>query len=223
LPGSQGGDYNDPSCFHRGDWSGRCWDCGEPEQASRAGVSILNAELTPKRIELLHELMPTLSTVAVLANPTGLNDGVKEVQSAAENLRLRLRMLHASTEAEIDIAFATLAQIGAGALVITPDPFFNARTGQLAALALHRRIPAVYQYREFAAAGGLISYGGRGLKDVYHLAGIYTGRILKGEKPANLPVQQSTRIEMVINLVTAKALGLTIPATLLATADEVIQ
>jgi putative ABC transport system substrate-binding protein len=166
--------------------------------------------------------MPTVSTVAVLINPTGLTT-VKDVQSAAENLRLRLHVLHASTETEIDMAFATLAQIGAGALAIASDTFFNAQTEQLAALALHRRIPAVYQYQEFAAAGGLMSYGGGSLKEMYHLVGIYTGRILKGEKPANLPVQQSTRIEMVINLKTAKALGLAIPETLLATADEVIQ
>jgi putative tryptophan/tyrosine transport system substrate-binding protein len=187
------------------------------------GVSILNAELAPKRMELLHELMPTVSTVAVLINPTGLNDGVRDVQTAAENLRLRLHMLHASTEAEIDIAFATLTQIAAGALVIAPDAFFNARTEQLAALALRRRIPAVYQYREFAAAGGLMSYGGDSLKEVYHLAGIYAGRILKGEKPADLPVQQSTKVELIINLKTAKALGINFPITLLGRADEVIE
>jgi len=188
------------------------------------GVSILNAELTPKRVELLHESIPTVSTVALLINPRGAGDEtVKDVQSAAESLRLRLHVLHASSEAEIDAAFATLIQIGAGALAISPDPFFNARTEQLAALALHHGIPAVYQFREFAAAGGLMSYGTDSLKEAYHLAAVYAGRILKGEKPGDLPVQQSRRGELVINLKTAKALGLTVPRSLIARADEVIQ
>jgi putative tryptophan/tyrosine transport system substrate-binding protein len=188
------------------------------------GVSILNSELTPKRLELLHELMPTVSTVALLINPRGSGDEtVKDVQSAAESLRLRLHVLHASTEAEIDAAFATLMQIGACAFVIGPDPFFNARTEQLAALSLHYGIPAVYQFREFAAAGGLMSYGTDSLKEAYHLAAVYAGRILRGEKPGDLPVQQATKGELVINLKTAKALGLTVPLSLIARADEVIE
>ena len=149
---------------------------------------------------------------------------MKNVQSAAESLRLRLHVLHASSEAEIDAVFATLMQIGAGALAIGPDPFFNARTERLAALALHHGIPAVYQFREFAAAaGGLMSYGTDSLKEAYHLAAVYIGRILRGEKPGDLPVQQATKGELVINLKTAKALGLTVPRSLIARADEVIE
>jgi putative ABC transport system substrate-binding protein len=160
----------------------------------------------------------------VLVNPTALNnDTVKGVQTAAENLGLRLRVLHASTEAEIDTAFAALAQIGARALAITSDTFFNARTNPLAALALRHRIPVVYQYREFAAAGGLLSYGAASLTEMYHLVGIYTGRILKGEKPADLPVQQVTKVELVINMKTAMTLGITVPLTLLGRADKVIE
>jgi putative ABC transport system substrate-binding protein len=188
------------------------------------GVSIFNSELTPKRVELLHELMPAISTVALLINPREQNDEtVKDVESAAESLRLRLHVLHASTEAEIDAAFATLIQVGAGALAISPDPFFNARIEQLAALALHHGIPTVYQFREFVAAGGLMSYGTENLKEVYHQAAVYVGRILRGEKPADLPVQQSTKGELVINLKTANALRVTVPLSLIARADEVIE
>ena len=187
------------------------------------GVSVLNSELTPKRVELLHELIPKVSTVALLINPRGPDDETaKDVQSAADRLRLRLHVLHASTEAEIDAAFATLIQIGAGALAIGPDSFFNARTEQLAALALHHGIPAVTPYREFAAAGGLMSYGGN-FSDGYRVAGTYVARILKGEKPADLPVMQPTKFELVINLKTARAIGLSIPETFLTRADEVIE
>ena len=187
------------------------------------GVSVLNSELTPKRVELLHELIPKVSTVALLINPRGPDDETaKDVQFAADRLRLRLHVLHASTEAEIDAAFATLIQIGAGALAIGPDSFFNARTEQLAALALHHGIPAVTPYREFAAAGGLMSYGGN-FSDGYRVAGTYVARILKGEKPADLPVMQPTKFELVINLKTARAIGLSIPETFLTRADEVIE
>ena len=187
------------------------------------GVSVLNSELTPKRVELLHELIPKVSTVALLINPRGPDDETaKVVQSAAERLRLRLHVLHASTEAEIDAAFATLIQIGAGALAIGPDSFFNARTEQLAALALHHGIAAVSPYREFAAAGGLMSYGGN-FTDSYRVAGTYVARILKGEKPADLPVMQPTKFELVINLKTAKSLGLEVPLFFQQRADEVIE
>ena len=187
------------------------------------GVSVLNSELTPKRVELLHELIPKVSTVALLINPRGPDDETaKDVQSAADRLRLRLHVLHASTEAEIDAVFATLMQIGAGALAIGPDSFFNARTEQLAALALHHGIAAVSPYREFAAAGGLMSYGGN-LTDSYRVAGTYVARILKGEKPADLPVMQPTKFELVINLKTAKVLGLEVSRDMLLIANDVIE
>jgi putative tryptophan/tyrosine transport system substrate-binding protein len=143
-------------------------------------------------------------------------------QVAARTLGLRLNIVHVSSERDFDTVFASLGQLRAGGLVISPDPFFNSRDEQLVALALRHAMPTISQFRRFAAAGGLVSYGGS-QTDQYRLAGVYTGRILKGEKPSDLPVQQSTKVELIINLKTAKALGLTIPETLLATADEVIQ
>jgi putative ABC transport system substrate-binding protein len=141
---------------------------------------------------------------------------------AARTLGLQLHVLHASTERDFDTVFATLVQLQAGGLVIGPDAFFTSRNEQLATLALRHGVPTIFQFREFAAAGGLMSYGGS-ITDNYRLAGVYTGRILKGEKPADLPVQQATRVELIINMKTAKALGLTFPLTLLGRADEVIE
>jgi putative ABC transport system substrate-binding protein len=188
-------------------------------------VTNLNVEVGPKRLELLHELVPTATVIALLVNPTSPNLAevtAKDLQAAARTLGLQVRVLQASTERELDTAFATLVQLQAGALVIGPDAFFDSRSEQLAALAIRHAVPTIYQFREFAAAGGLISYGGI-YTDPFRQAGVYTGRILKGEKPADLPVQQSTKVELVINLKTARALGLNFPLTLLRRADEVIE
>jgi putative ABC transport system substrate-binding protein len=188
------------------------------------GVTTLGREVAPKRLELLHELVPTATTVAVLINPTNptIEILLQDLQAAARTLGLQLHVLRASTERDFDAAFGTLAELRTGGLVIGSDAFFNTRAEQLAALALRRAVPTIYQFREFAAAGGLMSYGGS-ITDNYRLAGAYTGRILKGEKPADLPVQQATRVELIINMKTAKALGITFPITLLGRADEVIE
>jgi putative ABC transport system substrate-binding protein len=188
------------------------------------GVTQLNMEVASKRLELAHQLAPMATIIAVLVNPTNPNTEafMSDLQAAARTLGLQLDVLHASTERDFDTVFATLSGLRSGALIIGTDSFLVSRSEQLAALALRHAVPAIFQNREFVAAGGLISYGAS-VPDSYRLAGVYTGRILKGEKPADLPVQQSTRIEMVINLKTAKALGLTVPETLLAIADEVIQ
>jgi putative ABC transport system substrate-binding protein len=189
------------------------------------GVTSLNVELGSKRLELLHEIVPTATSIALLVNPTNpaLAEALsRDVQAASGRLGLQLHILHASTERDFDAVFATLAQLRAGGLVIGTDPFLTSRMEQLAALALRHAVPAIYQYHEYAAAGGLMSYGGS-FTDSSRRAGIYTGRILKGEKPADLPVVQSTKIELIINLKTAKALGLTFPPSLLGRADEVIE
>jgi len=189
------------------------------------GVTTLNVEVGPKRLELLHEVIPTAGIVALLVSPTNsilAEILAKDTQAAARTLGLQLHVLHASTAGEIDAVFAALLQLQASGLVIGADLFFNSRSEQLATLALHHSIPAVYQLREFTAAGGLMSYGSS-LADALQLAGVYTGRVLNGEKPADLPVQQSTKVELFINLKTAKALGLTVPLTLLGRADEVIE
>ena len=185
-------------------------------------MSGLGTELGAKRIELLHDLIPTARTIALLvnsANPTLAERLIKDVQAGARILGLELHVLNASTEQEIDEAFARLRADG---LVIEADNYFNSRSRQLAALALRHAIPAIYQYREFAVAGGLMSYGGS-LTDAYRMIGGYTGRILKGEKPAELPIQQSAKIDLIVNLKTARALGITVPLTLRGRADEVIE
>ena len=189
------------------------------------GVTNWNVEVGPKRLELARELFPGATTFALLVNPASPLAATvsKDLQAVADTLGVRLHVLHASTEADFEAAFATAAQLRAAALVIsTADPLFNSHAAQLGALALRHSVPAIYQYREFAAAGGLMSYGGYAT-DTYRLGGVYTGRILKGEKPGELPVQQSTKVELIINLKTARALGLEVPPTLLARADEVIE
>jgi putative tryptophan/tyrosine transport system substrate-binding protein len=188
------------------------------------GAVHLEVELTPKRLELLHELAPAARVIAILVNPTNRNaeSQSRDLQMAARALGLQAHVLHARSERDFDPVFANLLELKAGALAIGSDPVFTNRNEQLAALTVRHSVPAVYEWREFAAAGGLMSYGGS-IADSYRLAGVYTGRILKGEKPADLPVQQSTKIELVVNLKTAKAIGITIPQTLLARADEVIE
>ena len=188
------------------------------------GVSVLDVEIGAKRLELLHELVPTATIIALLVNPTtpAAETVTREAQAAARGLGLQLHVLHASSDRDFDTVFATVAQLRAGALVIGADPFFTSQSKQLAELTVRHGVPTVYEFREFAAAGGLISYGSS-IADAYRLAGVYTGRILKGEKPADLPVQQATKVELVINLKTAKALGITFPLTLLGRADEVIE
>jgi putative ABC transport system substrate-binding protein len=187
------------------------------------GVANLNVELGPKKLELLHELVPTATVIGLLVNPANPNNEIrsKDMQAGARTLGVEVDVLRASTERDIDEVFARLVQARVGALVINPDPFFTSRMEQLVALTVRHAMPTIYN-REFAAAGGLVGYGVN-LTDAYRLAGVYTGRVLAGAKPADLPVQQSTRVELVINLKMAKVLGLTIPETLLATADEVIQ
>ena len=180
-------------------------------------------EVGPKRLELLHQVIPTASAVALLVNPTNpaAEPLVRDAQPAARSLGLQLHVLKASVAGDIDAAFAALPGLQAGGLVIGSDPFFDSRSLHIAALALQHSVPAIYQHRAFTAAGGLISYGAS-LADAFQLAGVYTGRILNGEKPADLPVQQSTKVELLINLKTAKALGIAITPDLLSRADEVI-
>jgi putative ABC transport system substrate-binding protein len=187
------------------------------------GVSPLFSALGSKRLELLHLLVPKAAVIGVLANPNYDADvQVREVQTAAVALGLKLKIVPASTEAEIDEAVTTIVQQGVAALFVANDPYFDSHRDQIIGAAARDAIPAMYYTREFATSGGLISYGSN-IADAYRQAGIYTAKILGGAKPADLPVLQPTKFELVINLTTAKALGLTIPETLLATADEVIQ
>jgi putative ABC transport system substrate-binding protein len=188
------------------------------------GISALISLVGPKRVELLHELLPAANTIALLANPSNLNikTDEPEIRAAAEGLKQHLEVLTASTESDLEAAFATMVQHRVGSLIVMPDPFFIYRGKQLVALAARHAMPAIYPLRLFADLGGLMSYGGA-YADLYQQAGIYIGKILNGVKPADLPIQQSTKVELVINLVTAKALGLTVPPTLLARADEVIE
>ena len=188
------------------------------------GVGFVDVELMPKRLELLSELVPTAGVIALLVNPNNSDTEriMRDMQEAARAKGLQLHVLKAGTEGEIDAAFASLTQLQAGALVVSTDSFFTNHRKQLVALAARRAVPTIYRRRAYAAAGGLISYGAS-LTSMYHQAGIYAGRILTGEKPADLPVQQPTKFELVINLKTAKAMGLTVPPALLSRADEVIE
>ena len=187
------------------------------------GVSLLSFTLIAKQLELLGELVPTAATVAFLVNPNNSNtvNRTTEMQETARTMGKQLQTVAAGTKDELELAFAAV-QGHAGALFVPPDPFFTARREQLVALAARHAIPTSYPWREYAAAGGLMSYGAN-LVDAYRLVGIYTGRILKGEKPADLPVQQTVKFELIINMKTARTLGLTLPLALLGRADEVIE
>ena len=189
------------------------------------GVTQTNQETTPKRLELLHELLPSASVIGLLVNPTdpALTEAdTSEALAAAHTLGLELPVLNASTERDFDSVFAKLIQLRAGGLVVGGEQLFTSHIEQLAALTVRHAVPAAYQWREFAAAGGLLSYGSD-ITDAYRLADVYAGRILKGEKPADLPVQQATKVELYINLKTAKALGINIPLSLVGRADEVFE
>jgi putative ABC transport system substrate-binding protein len=185
---------------------------------------LLADELTPKRLELLSELVPQARLIALLVNPGNANAEriMRDVQEAARTKEMQLHILRASTESEIDAAFASLVPLQAGALVVSADPFLTSRREQLVALSSRHAIPAIYAWREFAASGGLISYGSS-LTAAFRLLGIYAGKILRGAKPADLPVQQPTIFDLVVNLKTAEALGLTVPPSILARATEVIE
>jgi len=189
------------------------------------GVTQTNVEMAPKRLQLLRELVPTARVMGLLVNPDNpaLAETItKEVRAAARTLGLELHVLNASTERDFDGVFAKLTELRAGGLVIGGDAFFIDRSEQLAALTVRHAVPTIYQSRNFAVAGGLLSYG-TDFTETYRLAGNYAGRILKGDKPADLPVQQATKVELYINLKTAKALGVNVPSTLIGRADEVIE
>ena len=191
------------------------------------GITTLNLEMTPKRLQVLRELLPTTTIMAVLVNPTNapatVETEVRQVQAAAHTLGLQMvHVLQASTERDLDSAFSTLIQRRAGGLVISADTFFSGKSVELAARASRHAVPTISPYRDFVTAGGLMSYGGS-VTELYRLAGVYTGRILKGEQPADLPVQQVTKVQLAINLKTAKALGLTVPTSLIGGADEIIE
>jgi putative ABC transport system substrate-binding protein len=187
------------------------------------GVNFVTTELMEKRLELLHALVPKATVIAFIVNPKGTTESrTQKVQETARTFGLQLRLLSAANEQEIDAAFATFKQLRPGALLVDSDAFFNARREQLVALAARNKVPAIYEGRDFVVVGGLLSYGAS-ISEAYRLAGIYAGKILNGAKSADLPVVQSTKTELVINLKTAKALGLTIPQSLLLRADEVIR
>jgi len=189
------------------------------------GITQLSVEETPKLVELLHELIPSAHVIALLVNPansTLAEANARLVQAAAKTMGLELHLLNASSERDFVDIFEKLTQLRAGGLVIGGDPLFTSHSEQLAALAASHAVPTVYKGREFAAAGGLLSYGGD-VTESYRLTGIYTGRVLKGDKPANLPVQQATKVELFLNLKTAKGLGITVPLPLSGRADEVIE
>jgi ABC-type uncharacterized transport system substrate-binding protein len=189
------------------------------------GVTALAFELGPKRLEVLHEVIPSATTVATIVNPTGgevIARQARDLQAAAQKIGIDLLVLEASADRDLDNAFATLRERRAGGLVIIPDVFTNSRALPLAAMALRDNVPAIFQARDFTAAGGLMSYGAD-IAESHRLAGGYVGRVLKGEKPADLPVMQATKVELIVNLKTAKALGLTVPPQIVARADEVIE
>ncbi|MGB8587662.1 MAG: ABC transporter substrate-binding protein [Pseudolabrys sp.] len=189
------------------------------------GVTTLNVGLGPKWLELLHQILPAATNIAVLINPSSpaiAQAFLQALRPAANTFRQQLHILEASTERDVDEAFATLSQVRADALVITPDTFFSSRAEQLGTLGVRYTVPTVFEFKPFTAAGGLLSYGGSET-DNYRLVGSYTGKILKGEKPADLPVQQATKVELIINLKTAKKLGITVPQSVQSRADEVIE
>jgi putative ABC transport system substrate-binding protein len=189
------------------------------------GINIFSGELTAKRLELLREMVPGAARIAVLVNPANAKTTettLRDLAAAARAMGLQIQVLNASTSREIDAAFADLVRNRPDALFVGPDPFFNSRRAQLVNLASRHALPAAYGLREFVEIGGLMSYG-TSIADAFHRVGVYTGRILKGAKPADLPVVQSTKFELVVNHQTARMLGLTVPPTLLATADEVIE
>jgi putative ABC transport system substrate-binding protein len=188
------------------------------------GVSTLNAELGPKRLEVLHELLPAATVIALLVNPSNLvtERQVREMQTAARAFGMQVHVLNATTERDLEAAFARVAELHASALMIANGAPFIGRSGELGALAARYAVPTIFQSPEFTAAGGLVSYGSS-IVEAYRLAGVYTGRVLKGEKPADLPIQQANKIEMIINLKTAKALGIKMPLPLLGRADVVIE
>jgi putative ABC transport system substrate-binding protein len=188
------------------------------------GVTNLNVELEPKRLQLMHDLIPAGISIGLLINPTSINaeSALQDLTAAAHGLGRQTLFLRASSAPEIDKVFVSLRELRAGALVVAGDSFFDSRSAHLGALALRHAVPAIYQTREFANVGGFMSYGAK-IADYQRRFGVYVGRILQGEKPADLPVQASTKYEFVINLKTAKALGLDVPPTLLARADEVIE
>jgi putative ABC transport system substrate-binding protein len=192
--------------------------------ANVTGIASLSAELAPKRLQLLRELTPNAALFGILVDPAFPNipSIIANLQAAARTLGLQLVVVDARTDSDLEMAFTSFSQQHVGAALVLNSPLYNRRMEHLATLAARNALPAIFPYREFALAGGLMSYGGS-LGYLWHQAGIYTGRVLKGVKPADLPVQQITKIDLVINLKTAKSLGLTIPETLLATADEVIQ
>ena len=188
------------------------------------GVHLLFTELESKKLGLLRELVPQAELIAALINscrPVAKSQEI-ELQTAAQKFGLQIQIIHAENEGDIEPAFASMAQLKVGGVLVAADPFFNAKRGQIVSLAAKYALPAVYEQRPFATAGGLMSYG-TNLADAYRRAGIYTGRILKGEKPADVPVSQSTKFELVLNLKTAKALGLTVPSGVLSIADEIIE
>ena len=188
------------------------------------GATFFNNALGPKRLQVLRDVAPKATTIAMLVNPGNPNTefDAKEIESAARSLGLRILRVNAGSEREFDRAFATMAEQGVGALIVNADAFFYARRDQLIELATRLAVPAIYELREFATAGGLMSYGAN-IAEAYHKAGVYAGRILRGEAPGDLPIQQATRFELVINARTAKMIGLTVPSTLLSIADEVIE